>query len=450
LTRFACLVALVPLSVLIASCGGGGGNSSATAQEHLASVSIVDGNNQTAVVGTQLPLPLVARLMSASGQVLPGTVVNFVVTSGGGSVFGGAETSDGNGLVRERWTVGTTAGPQTLEVRAVDSTGTAVVYATFGATGIAGAAASVAPASGADGQSAQQAQALPSPVTVIVTDHFGNVVPGIGVTFAPCPTCGSAAPPTATTDANGQASTNWTLGVPIGSQTITATVAGVAPAMLSATATKAPPSAPITMLSAGGDGQMVAQHSAIAQPLKVFVADALGNGVPGVLVSFASASGSGYVKPSSANTDANGNASWTGYFHTAGQQQVTASAPSLPSVTFTITVAPSPYPFDGVYICPFTGAATPPGVQPVTVQMMVAGTAVTGEDVNNNADPFSGTLNLADGTLTGYLRYSLDYHYNVAGQLMIDANQRATGSGTYMENGLGGNLWNGTWTCDRQ
>src|SRR5258705_8858224 len=97
-------------------------------------LSLVSGNNQTAPPGTELPNPLVARVEDSRAHPVKGQIVNFVVVSGGGSVFAGAAISGGDGIVQERWTVGL-SGPQQVEARAVDGqTGEKITFAIFTAT----------------------------------------------------------------------------------------------------------------------------------------------------------------------------------------------------------------------------------------------------------------------------------------------------------------------------
>ncbi len=50
------------------------------------------------------------------GHVLPNRAVTFTVTSGGGSVSPTAATTDVNGRAQTTWTLGATAGMQTLNV----------------------------------------------------------------------------------------------------------------------------------------------------------------------------------------------------------------------------------------------------------------------------------------------------------------------------------------------
>src|SRR5690348_10759747 len=83
-------------------------------------LDVVSGDAQTAIVGTQLE-PLIVKVASG-GNPVAGQVLNFHVTSGGGSVYGGTELTDAHGIAQELWTLGTKASePQKVEVRAVES-----------------------------------------------------------------------------------------------------------------------------------------------------------------------------------------------------------------------------------------------------------------------------------------------------------------------------------------
>src|SRR5439155_9767028 len=71
------------------------------------SLEIVSGDGQSGPVGTELPNALVVRVLHEPGQGQADQVVNFRVTSGGGSVFAGASITNNNGIAQERWTLGT-------------------------------------------------------------------------------------------------------------------------------------------------------------------------------------------------------------------------------------------------------------------------------------------------------------------------------------------------------
>src|SRR2546425_898648 len=98
------------------------------------SLSVVSGDNQSGPPGTELPDPLVALVEDSRAHAVRGQIVNFVVVSGGGSVFAGAAITGGDGIVQERWTLGA-SGPQRVEARAIDNaTGAKLTFAIFTAT----------------------------------------------------------------------------------------------------------------------------------------------------------------------------------------------------------------------------------------------------------------------------------------------------------------------------
>lgn len=124
-------------------------------------------------------LGVLARISVPNGLAadLSGTLVTFHVVSGDGSVFAGSALTNALGEARERWTLGTVAGLQELEVRAVDqTTGAPIVYTTAKAQGTAGAPVTwnVAPqvANPAVGEAFDFSTA-----TLIGSDAYGNKTP---------------------------------------------------------------------------------------------------------------------------------------------------------------------------------------------------------------------------------------------------------------------------------
>jgi hypothetical protein len=235
-TVLSSLLTLVLVGLVASGCGGstdpGGGGTG----NRPASLQIVSGDVQVSAVGTELPAALVVKVLDAAGAPVAGQAINFRVVAGGGTTFAGVGTTNANGMAQERWTVGTTAGPQRLEARAVDSaTGVAIVYGTFTATAVAGPPVGVTVISG-DGQSGPPSTALASPIVVRLADSYGNPVLSAAVIFAVTSGGGVASPATASTDSTGTASTTWTLGVQNGAQTLEAQVTGVPAAVVHATA----------------------------------------------------------------------------------------------------------------------------------------------------------------------------------------------------------------------
>jgi adhesin/invasin len=176
---------------------------------------------QAAPVGTNVADPPSVVVRDAQGIPVPGVVVTFSVTAGGGSVVGSPGTTDGSGIATlASWKLGTVVGPNT-----VTATATGLPSVTFNATGTAGAAASVVAVAG-NNQTALQGSNVLTPPTVRVTDLSGNPVIGATVTFAVVLGGGSAAGLSQLTNTQGQAAVgNWTLGSGA-PNTLTAAVAG--------------------------------------------------------------------------------------------------------------------------------------------------------------------------------------------------------------------------------
>lgn len=297
-----------------------------------ATIAIVAGDAQTAAAGTAVAAAPSVRVRDANGNAVAGASVVFTTESGGGSVTGGTVTTDAAGLATMgSWTLGTSAGTNTL----LASTG-ALPAVRFTATARAAAAASVTKHTG-DSLSATVGTATVVAPAVLVRDAFGNPVAGVTVTFAVAGGGGSVGASSATTDAAGIASAgSWTLGTVAGANTVTATVAGLAAATFTATST---PALPATITKVQGDAQVATAGTAVDVVPGVRVTDAYANPVAGVQVSFAVATGGGSITGATAITNASGVAavgSWT-LGTTAGLNTLTASTPGVAPATFSAT-----------------------------------------------------------------------------------------------------------------
>jgi adhesin/invasin len=314
----------------------------ATGQAGAASTIAVNaGNNQTATAGAAVATPPSVIVKDAQGNPVSGVSIIFAVATGGGTVVPTtAVTTDVSGIAAvTSWTLGATAGSNTLTATSAGLTGSPV---TFTATGTAGAASTIAVNAG-NNQTGIAGAAVATPPSVVVKDALGNPVSGVSVTFAVATGGGTVVPTTAvTTDASGIAAvTSWTLGATAGSNTLTATSAGLTGSPVTFTATGSAGTASTIALNAG-DGQTATVNTAVATAPSVIVKDGNGNPVAGVSVTFAVATGGGTVVPTTAvATDANGVAaatSWT-LGTTAGANTLTATASGLTGspVTFTAT-----------------------------------------------------------------------------------------------------------------
>jgi adhesin/invasin len=321
--------------------------------------------------------------------------VTFAVVLGGGTVNPTTAVTTGtNGIASvTSWTLGPTAGTNTLTATSGSLSGSPV---TFTATGTAGAATQIA-INGGNNQSATVGTAVATPPSVIVKDASNNPVAGVSVTFAVASGGGSAAGVSQTTDGSGIATVgNWTLGTTAGSNTLTAISGSLSgsPVTFTATGTAGPAS---TLAVNGGNNQSATVNTPVATPPSVVVRDQFGNGVAGVTVTFAVTSGGGSLTGSAATTNDGGVAtvgSWT-LGTTAGANTLTATSGTLGDspVTFNATGTP-----DVPSSLVFT-------VEPSTTQSntpMVPAVVVTALDqFGNTATGFTGTVTLTITQFTG-------------------------------------------------
>ena len=142
----------------------------------------------------------------AGGNPVAGILVQFALSSGGGSITPTTAVTDANGYAAlTNWTLGTTAGAQTVTATAPAIAGAAVK---FTATAQAGPASQLVAVSGND-----SSVATGQTITLVsrANDGYGNAVTGATVNWAAQALSSAGGPPTlsassSVTDASGQAS----------------------------------------------------------------------------------------------------------------------------------------------------------------------------------------------------------------------------------------------------
>jgi adhesin/invasin len=275
-------------------------------------VQPLSGDGQQAPPRTVLPNPIVVGVTDADGNPVSGAAVTWVVTGGGGSVSPSTSVTDAAGHATTSWTLGTAVGPNTL-MAVVSGVGSAP----FSARAVAGSAANIRIISG-NTQSGQVGTQLGADLVVEVQDADGNAVSGATVTWSVTSGGGRVAPASGITGANGQTSTEWTLGSELGSQKVRAAAGGVGQVDFSATATAGAPST-LGIETQPSASATVGEPFA-TQPV-IQLRDASGNDVrqSGVSVTAAIAFGSGRLGgATSQSTDGNGRATFTNLAITDG------------------------------------------------------------------------------------------------------------------------------------
>jgi adhesin/invasin len=225
------LTALVAGAIL----GCGGTDLLLPGDNQPAALAVVQGNHQNAQVGAPLPDPIVVRATDATGRPVAGAQVTFRLTSpAGGELTPGTAITDNSGQASAQWSLGNQAGAQTAEAR-VEASGVAPLQ--FTAFAAAGVPSRLELVSG-DGQTAPVGMELAESLIVRTTDHAGNPVEGVGVSWS-SPDGGSVGAPATPTGADGRAGTRRTLGPAAGQQATLAAVDGLvgSPVTFSATAT---------------------------------------------------------------------------------------------------------------------------------------------------------------------------------------------------------------------
>ncbi len=233
-----------------------------------AQLQLVSGDNQVAAVGSALADSLVVRVTDVLGNPVAGVEVQWAAV-GGGSISPASLLSGADGMAAAERVLGNTSGPQTAQ-----ATSAGIGSVTFTQTAQAANPTSLVLVSGNE-QTGAVGTPLADSLVVRLLDDNGNGVGGKAISWVIGTGGGSASPATATTNPNGFAATQWTLGPSAGSNLLNAVFSGV-------------PSVPFTATAAAGEASKLAftqapvttsAGSTITPAVRVAIQDASGNTV---------------------------------------------------------------------------------------------------------------------------------------------------------------------------
>ncbi len=375
-------------------------------------LSLVSGNGQSATVGTALANPYVVRVTNSGGQGVSGITVTWTTVSGGGSIAQSSVTN-ATGNASATHTLGSTVGTQRVTAAVSGTTGSPV---TFDATGTAVPPPPPPPTPNSlslvsgNTQSATVGTALANPYVVRLTNSAGQGVAGVTVTWTVVSGGGSIAQ-SSVTNSSGNASATHTLGQTVGTQRVTASVAGAtgSPVTFDATGIAVPPPPPPQpniLLSISGNGQTATVGTALANPYVIQVRNAAGAGVPGISVTWTVISGGGSIAQST-TTNSSGNASATHTLGaTVGAQRVTASVAGATN---------SPITFEA------TGTAPPPPPPPVAIAR-VSGNSQT-DTITATLQPYVVRVTNASGNPVAGVTVSWSISGSNGGSLSATSSQ---------------------------
>jgi PKD domain-containing protein/Big-like domain-containing protein len=323
-------------SLLLAGCNAGDGLL-LPGDGVPAAIRVVRGNDQSGRVGDTLADPLVARVTDSQGRVLQGVEVAFEFTDAGpgADIEPATGTTNASGEADARVRLGTRMGPQVGQVRVVVGEGAEEPKASFTVRALSENANGIAAVSG-DNQSGPAGSVLANPLVVQVTDAFGNPISGVPIDWT-AEGGGSVSQASVTTDDEGRASVQRTLGPTAGPQTTLATSEGLAgsPVTFTHTAT-AGNAAGLSIVS--GNNQTAEVGTRLPADLVVRLVDGDGNPVPNTAVTWVVSTGEGSVTPENGMTDGAGRSSaqWT-LGPNPGENRVDAVVSGVGFVTFTAT-----------------------------------------------------------------------------------------------------------------
>ena len=285
-----------------------------------------------------------------------------------------------------------------------------------------------------NGQTGPAGDTLPLHIVVRVSDSAGQAVPGVKVSFAAAPQGGTFVPADPRSDDDGKVDVRWVLDQRAGGAAASASVAGLEPLALSATAVPGPPDPSTSTISAQPTTLLVGDTAVV----RVIAEDRFGNPVVGVPVHL-SVSGSGVSLTQPLATDAEGEAGGALRATGPGTDTVSAEVDGVRlTETATVTIEPAP-----------------PGVATVTVSpadpaTLVGGTVqLTALVRDNNGDPMEGAVVEwstsdaavatvdAGGTVTG----------RAAGEASITATADGYGGSARLTVSYGEGVLNGVTYC---
>jgi hypothetical protein len=286
------------------------------------------GNNQTGALGTILPIPLTALASNLNGGApIAGVSVAFSDGGAGGSFGTPTVVTGSNGTASTTYTL-----PSTAQTVTITASSAGYPSAIFTETANTAVVLALTPTAG-NNQTGGTGTTLPTALNVVATSN-GTPVQGVSVAFSDGRAGGSFGTPVAITNANGNASTTYTLPPTAQTLTITASSSGYTSATFTETAQVC------ALSSTAGNSQSGMGGTLLPTTLTV-LASCAGTPVPGVNISFSDGGAGGSFGTPVATTGSNGTASTTYTLPaTAETVTITASSPGYSSTTFTESSTP--------------------------------------------------------------------------------------------------------------
>ena len=222
------LAGLQSVTATAAGLAGSPATISATAAAGSATKLAITVQPASATAGVNVAPSLVVTAEDASGNVattFSGNVALALSTNPGGATLGGTTSVNAVAGVATFTNVSLNRAASGYRISA---TAGGLALDNSAAFAISAAAPAAITVSGGNNQAGAIALILGSPLSVTVTDAFGNPVAGVSVNWSVGGGGGSLTSAATTTNSAGVATDSWTLGSLLGAQTATATATGLA------------------------------------------------------------------------------------------------------------------------------------------------------------------------------------------------------------------------------
>jgi hypothetical protein len=257
--------------------------------------------------------PIAAQLVDANKNPVNGTTVYFTSTKGTPIPSSTVTATGSNGVLGMAYTnlqLPSTTGSVTVTACLSSPCVTGSIKVTFAETSVAPVATAIAVSSG-NNQSGTNGTQLSQALSALVTDQYGNPLPGNSVTFTDNGAGGTFSNTNpVVTGANGIATQMYTLPSSGSTITINATAKGVSSSAVFTENFTAQTPTKISITS--GNNQSAAAGTQLPQTLTVLVSDQYGNPVAGNSVTFTdNGAGGTFSNTNPVVTGANGTASQT-------------------------------------------------------------------------------------------------------------------------------------------
>ncbi len=304
----------------------------ANATTATARITLISGDGQSGAVNSDGDQPIVFALTEDS-RPLAGESVTFRVAQGSATLLATSATTDAQGRASVRFRYGSTPGPVRIEAtaRGVVASATATAFAPD---------LRIASGNGQSGRvNTRLAQDLVVQIAQPTLASAAKGLAGVPVSWTVVGGGGSLGVASGTTDAQGRASNQLTLGPTPGENRVRATLAGIGSIDFVATAVDPVPAGSVFEI-VSGNGQSL-PTAAPSAPLVVRLRTSGGAPVVGTTVAFTvSPAGAATLSNTTATTAANGQAQTIATVGLPGEVRVIASLPDAgsggPTLVFTL------------------------------------------------------------------------------------------------------------------